>query len=72
MGGVKLPLALAELGLIDEYESLVQPRLAGHGLCEPWPLIFIDDVQEISMFDPRTIIATEQSWFDDNQTCVSR
>jgi dihydrofolate reductase len=29
--GVKLPLALAELGLIDEYEFLVQPTLAGHG-----------------------------------------
>jgi riboflavin biosynthesis pyrimidine reductase len=28
---VKLPLALAELGLIDEYEFVVQPRLAGHG-----------------------------------------
>jgi dihydrofolate reductase len=31
MGGVKLPQALAELGLIDEYEFVVQPRLAGHG-----------------------------------------
>jgi dihydrofolate reductase len=31
VGGVKLPLALAELGLIDEYELLVQPRIAGHG-----------------------------------------
>ena len=31
VGGVKLPLALAELGLIDEYEFLVHPRLAGHG-----------------------------------------
>jgi dihydrofolate reductase len=31
MGGVMLPLALAELGLIDEYEFLVQPRLVGHG-----------------------------------------
>jgi dihydrofolate reductase len=31
VGGVKLPLALAELGLIDEYEVIVQPRLAGHG-----------------------------------------
>src|ERR687893_723306 len=31
VGGVKLPLALAELGLIDEYELVVQPRLAGHG-----------------------------------------
>jgi dihydrofolate reductase len=30
-GGVKLPLALAELGLIDEYEFIVHPRLAGHG-----------------------------------------
>jgi len=30
-GGVKLPLALAELGLIDEYELVVHPRLVGHG-----------------------------------------
>lgn len=30
-GGVTLPLALAELGLIDEYEFVVQPRIAGHG-----------------------------------------
>src|SRR3954466_5327924 len=31
LGGVMLPLAMADLGLIDEYEFLVQPRLAGHG-----------------------------------------
>ena len=31
VGGLKLPLALAELGLIDEYEFVVHPRLAGHG-----------------------------------------
>jgi dihydrofolate reductase len=31
VGGVMLPLALAELGLIDEYEFVVQPTLAGHG-----------------------------------------
>lgn len=31
VGGVKLPLALAELGLIDEYELIVHPRIAGHG-----------------------------------------
>ena len=31
LGGVTLPMALAELGLIDEYEFMVQPRLAGHG-----------------------------------------
>lgn len=30
-GGLKLPLALAQLGLIDEYEFVVHPRLAGHG-----------------------------------------
>jgi dihydrofolate reductase len=37
VGGVKLPLALAELGLIDEYEFVVQPRLAGHG-----PTLFVE------------------------------
>ncbi|XXY26889.1 dihydrofolate reductase family protein [Sorangium sp. So ce233] len=31
VGGVKLPLALAELRLIDGYEFIVHPRLAGHG-----------------------------------------
>ncbi|MDO9407952.1 dihydrofolate reductase family protein [Patulibacter sp.] len=31
VGGVQLPLALADLGLIDEYEFVVHPRLAGHG-----------------------------------------
>jgi dihydrofolate reductase len=36
VGGVKLPLALAELGLIDEFEFVVHPRLAGHG-----PTLFV-------------------------------
>jgi dihydrofolate reductase len=31
VGGLKLALALTELGLIDEYEFVVHPRLAGHG-----------------------------------------
>jgi dihydrofolate reductase len=31
LGGVMLPRALADLGLIDEYEFVVQPRLVGHG-----------------------------------------
>jgi dihydrofolate reductase len=31
VGGVTLPMALAQLGLIDEYELIVHPRLAGHG-----------------------------------------
>jgi dihydrofolate reductase len=35
VGGVTLPLALAEMGLIDEYELTVHPRIAGHG---PWLL----------------------------------
>ncbi len=35
LGGVQVPLALAELGLIDEYEFIVHPRLAGYG-----PILF--------------------------------
>jgi dihydrofolate reductase len=31
VGGLTLPLALAEWGLIDEYELVVQPIVAGHG-----------------------------------------
>ena len=31
VGGVTLPLALANLGLIDEYEFVVHPFVAGHG-----------------------------------------
>ncbi|RYD35779.1 MAG: deaminase [Verrucomicrobiaceae bacterium] len=30
-GGVTLPLALAEMGLIDEYEFVIHPVVAGHG-----------------------------------------
>ena len=36
VGGVTLPLALADLGLIDEYEFVVQPVLAATGRrCSP-------------------------------------
>jgi dihydrofolate reductase len=31
VGGVTLPLALADLGLIDEFEFVVHPVIAGHG-----------------------------------------
>jgi dihydrofolate reductase len=31
LGGVRLPLALAGLGLIDEYEFVTHPRIAGRG-----------------------------------------
>jgi dihydrofolate reductase len=30
-GGLQLPMALADLGLIDEYEFIVHPKVAGHG-----------------------------------------
>lgn len=51
VGGVTLPLALAELGLIDEYELVVHPRIAGHGptlfagLSEPLDLKPVDRVE---------------------------
>ncbi len=31
VGGVRLPMALAELGLIDQYEFIVHPVIAGRG-----------------------------------------
>jgi dihydrofolate reductase len=31
VGGVRLPTALAAMGLIDDYEFIVHPRIAGHG-----------------------------------------
>ncbi|MFZ1693065.1 MAG: dihydrofolate reductase family protein [Flavobacteriales bacterium] len=31
VGGVQLATALTELGLIDEYEFIIHPRIAGHG-----------------------------------------
>src|SRR5688572_31786412 len=54
VGGVKLPLALTELGLIDEYEFVVHPRLAGHGprllagLSKPIDLTLVSRVEFIS------------------------
>jgi dihydrofolate reductase len=64
VGGVKLPLALAELGLIDEYEFVVQPRLAGHGptlfagLSKPVDLKLVSRVEFASgavamLYEPR-------------------
>ena len=46
-GGVKLPLALAELGLIDEYEFVVQPRLAGRSM--------LDSGTAAALEQPRTL-----------------
>jgi dihydrofolate reductase len=51
VGGVQLPLALAEQGLIDEYEFIVQPRLVGHGptlfagLSKPLDLKLVDRLE---------------------------
>lgn len=51
VGGVTLPRALAAMGLIDEYEIIVHPRVAGHGptlfagLPEPLDLQLVDRVE---------------------------
>jgi dihydrofolate reductase len=52
VGGVTLPLALADLGLIDEYEFLVQPVLAGHG---PTLLAGLRDRIELELVDRREL-----------------
>lgn len=51
-GGVKLPLALAELDLIDEYEFVMQPRIAGHG-----PTLFagLSKYVELKLMDRREL-----------------
>ena len=51
-GGVKLPLALAELDLIDEYEFVVQPRIAGHG---PTPFAGLSRYVELKLVDRREL-----------------
>ena len=48
--GVTLPLALADLGLIDEYEFVVQPVLAGHG---PTLLAGLRERIELELVDRR-------------------
>ena len=51
VGGVKLPLALAKMGLIDEYELVVHPRLVGYGptlfagLSKPIDLRLVNQLQ---------------------------
>jgi len=47
-GGVQLPLALAQLGLIDEYEFVMQPRIAGHG---PTPFAGLSHYVELRLVD---------------------
>jgi dihydrofolate reductase len=50
VGGVTLPLALADLGLIDEYEFIVQPVVAGHG---PTLLDGLSERLELTLVDRR-------------------
>ncbi len=51
VGGVTLPMKLAELGLIDEYEFVVHPRLVGNGrrlfegLAKPVDLRLVDRLE---------------------------
>ena len=51
VGGVTLPLALADAGLIDEYEFVVYPTLVGRGprlfegLAEPLDLRLVDVIE---------------------------
>lgn len=51
-GGVKLPLALAELDLIDEYEFVVQPRIVGHG---PTLLAGLSRYVELKLIDRKEL-----------------
>ena len=48
VGGVTLPLALADLGLIDEYEFVVHPVIAGHG---PTLLVGLHDRIRLELVD---------------------
>lgn len=50
VGGVTLPSALADLGLIDEYEFVVQPVLAGDG---PTLLAGLRERIELELVDRR-------------------
>jgi hypothetical protein len=57
-------LALAELGLIDEYEFVVHPRIAGHG---PTPFAGISklvDLRLVSRLDFRSgaVAMRYESW----------
>lgn len=54
VGGVKLPLALAELGLIDEYEFVVHPVLAGHG---PTPFAGLSEPLDLRLIDRKEFAA---------------
>ena len=47
-GGVQLPKALAEFGLIDEYQFVVHPRVVGHG---PWLFEGLSNMIDLQLVD---------------------
>lgn len=51
-GGVTLPTELARLGLIDEYEFIVHPRIAGHG---PIVLAGLPNRLDLKLIDRREL-----------------
>ncbi len=51
VGGVELPMGLAQLGLIDEYEFVVHPRLVGHGPTLFAGLSEMVDLQLVNRFE---------------------
>lgn len=53
-GGVTLPRALADLGLVDEFEFLVHPKLAGHG---PAPFQGMANPLDLQLMERRNISA---------------
>jgi dihydrofolate reductase len=61
-GGMKLPLALAELGLIDKYEFVVHPRLVGRGPTLFAGLSKISGEERYFTADDAAWIAREASW----------
>jgi len=51
LGGVSVPLTLAAAGLIDEYEFVVHPRIAGHGPTLLAGLPHLLDLQKTTSLD---------------------
>ncbi|GED99427.1 dihydrofolate reductase family protein [Gordonia crocea] len=52
VGGVTLPLELARLGLIDEYEFIVHPRIAGRG---PTPFAGLAEFVDLRLTNTRQL-----------------
>jgi len=68
VGGVTLPLALADVGLIDEYEFVVYPTLVGHGprlfegLSAPLDPRLIDVIEFTSGTRAERYVPADRTW----------